>query len=783
MNIQLTLHTSSLVLLIFTASIMAQDVSSEPPVVVVAEGERFRVHDRDQEGWEVVHQDQSYATQTFGGMWVTHGGLLKAKHDAIETTAVQNVNIPKAGSYRVWSKYQSPPYFNYLHRIEVWQNKRKVFSHDYGKIGAERMYSFTGKTVYGLPPKSQLWFTWGVDHDAAEAPRGLVKLNRGPAEIRLISIPNIAPAGDRFVDFVLLTTNASDDCQGWEKHGQAKSPFMFEAIRATPIYLRFKNTTKQPAKAKLHTRFGHVTWHCAPKRGLIPEQAVAPGQWSPWTNINHVVELFTDEGLQLTLVSGETDPKNLRRATESITGSSTLIPVQVALAPNDRQLLGELSVPNAETIHFPLDIVWNRDKKLRLSKEIAAELRTLSKSTWRKAAPHKPKAIPFYGSFSRGDKPWARQLKDSLGYNTLLPAPYETIAIDGYHQHLRNEDQIKKFAEQLGDNKHRFRVCSLGDEITIGGINVSDPKYVEPFRTWLKQKRLTQQDLHVVPEQATLTGNHRLQWYAKLFSAEQRFAHYRRLTEVARSAFGPQVLTGANYSPHHDVMYFGNQLQWIDAFKHGAMSMFWTEDYIFFAPELPQTMSFLMSRARCAVKYRRQPIHMYVMPHAPGQPANYFRRNSLLSIGGGAEHIDHFWVAPQEEYSENYVSWQYDNTFQAIYESIYDTAAVESLLKDAQPRRARVAVITGKATALNEDSATVNINADKFLKMCHLTRQPVQNICRKDQQLIYLALRQANYQVDLITEDDIVEGNYLNQYKVVYFAGEWIHDKAVPKLQ
>ncbi len=746
---------------------------ADDPLIVVAEGERFQA--REDDGWQVLHQDQSYATQTFGGMWVTHGGLLGVSHERQDVTAVQTVQIPEANSYRVWSKYQAPPYFNYLHRIEIWQRNRKVYSFDYGKVAAKRMYSFCGKTVYGLPPQQQIWFSWGVDHDAAEAPPQRVRLAKGPAEIRLIALPNPEPAGDRFVDFVLLTSSPDDTCIGWEKHGQAKSPFTFEALHATPIYLRFENTTNQPAKASLFTHFGHFTWHCAPKRAVVPEQVVGPGKWSPWVNINEVVELVTDEGLQITLV-GE-DGKSV------IGRPNTVVPTQIALAPAENRLLGEVPVPHGETVHFPVDIVWNREQKLQLSKDIAAELTSKARTDWRKASPQKPQYIPFYGSFSRSDRPWAEAFKNTLGYNTLLSNNYKTLKVDGYHQHLRNEQQIRDFATKLGGERTNFRVCSFGDEISLGTINFQDPQYVEPFRKWLKQKRLTASDLGVSPDQATLTGNRRLQWYAQQFSAEQRFAHYRRLTGIAKQAFGPQVLTGANYSPHHDVMYYGNHLQWIDAFKHRAMSMFWTEDYIFFVPELPQTMSFLLARAQCAVKYHKQPIHMYVMPHAPGQPADYFRRNVLLSIGAGAKHIDHFWVAPQENYSENYVSWQYPDTFQAIYESTYDTAAVEPLLQDARRRPARIAVVTGKATALNEDHAPVNVSADRFLRMCHLASKPVQNICRKDQQLIYLALRQAQYQVDLITEDDIIEGNYLDQYQVVYFAGEWVNARAVPRLE
>lgn len=746
--------------------------------VVVAEGEHFSVADSG--GWQVEHQEQSYASQAFGGMWVTHGGLLGAPADSAGSVATQRVNIPVAGEYRVWSKYQAPPYFNYLHRVEIWQGGQQVFTHDYGKLDAERMWSFCGATTYDLPPKKQIWFPWGVDHDAAEAPKQTVKLAQGPAEIRLIALQNASPGGDRYVDFVLLTTNHEDTCIGWEQHGQAKSPFIYEAIRATPIYLRFKNTASRPARARLFTHFGHFTWHCGPKRGVVPDDAVAPGQWSPWVNINQIVELLTDEGLQITLIDAATEGRAARSAAPLVP-PTTMVPVQVALDQSGRRLLGDLAVPNGETIHFPLDVTWNREKKLRLSKDIARELIELSKTDWRKAAPRKPQLIPFYGSFSRSDAPWAMQLKDALGYNTLLPDKYETLKIDGYHQHLRNADQIRKFADALGPDRGTFRVCSFGDEISLGRINYDDPKYIEPFRAWLKKQKLTREDLGVAPEKATLTGNNRLKWHARLFSAEQRFAHYRRLTQVARSAFGPQVLCGANFSPHHDVLYYGNQLQWIDAFKHRAMSMFWTEDYLFFVPELPQTISFMFARMHCATKYHGQPIHMYVMPHQPGQPAEYFRRNSLLSIGAGASHIDHFWVAPQENYSENYVSWQFPETFQAIFESIHDTAAVEPLLKNARRRPSRVAIVTGKATALNEDAAPVDVAADKFLRMCHLAGKPHQNICRKDQQFLYFALRHAQVQVDLITEDDILDG-LLKNYDVVYFAGEWINTRAIEKL-
>jgi hypothetical protein len=48
--------------------------------------------------------------------------------------------------------------------------------------------------------------------------------------------------------------------------------------------------------------------------------------------------------------------------------------------------------------------------------------------------------------------------------------------------------------------------------------------------------------------------------------------------------------------------------------------------------------------------------------------------------------------------------------------------------------------------------------------------------------MLYLALRHAQHAVDCITEEDILDG-YLKNLKVVYFAGEWIDNRIIPKLE
>ena len=212
------------------------------------------------------------------------------------------------------------------------------------------------------------------------------------------------------------------------------------------------------------------------------------------------------------------------------------------------------------------------------------------------------------------------------------------------------------------------------------------------------------------------------------------------------------------------------------------MSMFWAEDYVFSVPEVPQIASWMFGQIRCATKYHHQPIHFYAMPHEPGQVPGYLRRNLLTALGNGASHIDNFWVAPAETFTENYVRWGARDTFRTISEAIYEAGAIEAIQQAGKVRPARVAVVTGKATDFHEARLMGDKKADAFLARCANAPDKVnQTLCRKDQQYLYLALRQAGHAVDLVTEKDIVAGR-LKDYDVAYFAGEWIDRAAVKTL-
>lgn len=667
---------------------------------VIAEGEQFRP--LDDKGWAVTHQENSWASHTYGGAWSSHGGLLGAPADSVGSVAVQSITVPVNGTYRVWSRYQSPPYFNFTHRIEVHQNGKVVYSELYGKKKNLRIYSFNTKS-------DQLWWSWGVDHDAAEAPSdSFAKLKAGAAEVRLVTVKMEKPAGDPMVDLVALTTDLTD-----AGTGPPKAIFTMQAMAVSELYVRFKNRTRQPAQMSISKKMGHYqpVGYSGFANRMIPEGKVAPGQWSQWFNIAPWLVLMHEEQLEI-----------------SLPGASGF-ELQVSRDKDGKDLCGDMRIGGANgTIVIPVDITWKKGSRVNTAREYINKIHELAKTEWRTAnSGRKPRELLYFGAVT------IPELKDVLGFNTNLPDRYDHAQVDGYHTHAHNPDEVKSFAESL-QNKKNFKMLSFGDETSISYENA------------------------------------------------------REMTTLARRLIGPQVETGINYSPHYPLpQYYGHQSMWIDAFKKGAdgLTMFWTEDYVFSVPQLPQTLSWMFGMMHCATKYNHQLIHMYVMPHSPGQIPEYLRRNMVYCIGAGARHIDHFTVAPAGDHTENYVSWAYTDSFRVMHESIYDSAEAEPFQVNGKLRSDRVALVLSRATDDNEKEYAFNVADDPFMSQCRNaageTTYNKQTLCRKDQQMLYVALKHAQCNLSLVTEDDIVDG-YLKDYDVVYFAGEWIDQRAVPVL-
>ena len=234
---------------------------------------------------------------------------------------------------------------------------------------------------------------------------------------------------------------------------------------------------------------------------------------------------------------------------------------------------------------------------------------------------------------------------------------------------------------------------------------------------------------------------------------------------------GKKVLCGANFSPHMNV--WPDVRQWVDPFKAGALTMSWTEDWWWQLPEnSPQVYGFLLDALRLAGSYHGAPMQYYIMPFK-GQSQDNLRRQHSLAFAHGAKIINHFITQNQAMITWDYVDQtESPRTYQAIHDMIRDAGAVEDRLYPALPKKAEIAILLSRA-ADTWDTADLG-GAGHFYSAQY-------NVNNDERKAIWMALRHAQYPVDLITDEDVAEGK-LAGYKVLYVVGAEMLSSAVKPL-
>ncbi len=240
---------------------------------------------------------------------------------------------------------------------------------------------------------------------------------------------------------------------------------------------------------------------------------------------------------------------------------------------------------------------------------------------------------------------------------------------------------------------------------------------------------------------------------------------YEELREKTQKAIeanpGKRVLTGANFSPHMNV--WPDVRQWVGPFQVGAMTMSWTEDWWWQLPELsPQVYGFLLDGLRLAGSYHGAILQYYIMPFK-GNSADNFRRMHGLALAHGAKIINHFHTESQVHFT----TWDYvdicesPRTYQAIHDMIRDVGAVEHRLYPAMPERAEIAIMLswpGDTWDTEDLGGAGHLYGAKY------------NVNNDERKALWVALRHAQYPVDLITDEDIAQGR-LDGYRVLYVVG------------
>jgi hypothetical protein len=534
------------------------------------------------------------------------------------------------------------------------------------------------------------------------------------------------------------------------------------------IFIRFTNLREDDAKILIRIHvvpnsnkpFGWSGWttYVGCEEGAhntLGDKWLPSGRQSPWVDIGRGMNLrgtrSPDTYLSPVLCGVETSDNKpgLHLMAEVAGGQEQRIVRRVEVHKPDLRPTKERSYP--WVLGFG---VWNGQKPflptlgllIPTRPEIASRIYTLEEALqWQ---------LDFIDEFPKiGRKPTQfvfrtrgqPQILEALEYNGYPDDTIEGNFGDEIWISVRMpvEEQNQRFREYL--RKNGFDPLEL---ISDGGLKKA--RQLSKEEQW-NLVNITP-SLPEKPKQYYESANYRYKlWYEELAARTRKFE---------KKYPGKRILTGANFSPHMNV--WPDVRQWIGPFRAGAMTMTWTEDWWWQIPEVsPQVYGFLLDAFRLAGSYHGAPAQFYVMPFKGNSPDN-FRRMNALGLAHGVKILNHFHTEAQVLTTWDYVSiMDSPRTYQAVHDVIHDVGVIEHRLFPAMPQQAQIAIMLSGAS---DTWDTEDIGGGGHLYSAKF------NVNNEERKAIWLALRHAQYPVDLITDEDIADGD-LSRYRVLYIVG------------
>jgi hypothetical protein len=491
---------------------------------------------------------------TFGGHWSSR--MANAMSDPSNPTKAeevyQDVRIDKDGKYKVWAKFECPPFFNYpfgikVQKLEGGKPGATVFDKTYGLREGVKHYSFNDK-----PKKGDLYWTWGMDHDAAEGFE--TDLAQGDYRVVLYKAANVGDTGPRSVDAILITSNITDVLSP----KAARFPMLADLQKLNHCYFRFTNTGTQPVQLyynRWQHRYDHfynmypvneIRFYGADGKMLLGADGkpmvsangqwtkpLGPGESTPWIDLGPT--MTTENSNAVMGTASPLDEKGqmaregpLRTASQKLTGlrmdiatePSAKAIVKTYEKPKDTSELGVIVMPDLHRAEGQAYTVPVRDGYA----EFTRKLNTLPTVG---PLPKKIRMMGYIGSPVMGFKdssdtsfPYSMEYNIALGLNTVCFAAAEGkqwedvmayyrakgqnfIEFSAFYQHTKDVEVLrrvvyetepgnpKKATDKMRPGiKDRLRYVSYGDEIGIPSVDTKDPKVIAAFRAYLKDNKV-----------------------------------------------------------------------------------------------------------------------------------------------------------------------------------------------------------------------------------------------------------------------------------------------------
>ena len=763
--------------------------AEQKPVRLIAEGEDFLI---DKAGWQVMPYRENYFASTFALTFLSRMACLSAPPQLDgETVAVQEVRVPYGGEYEVLARYEQPYDFTAEFTVEIRQRRKVVYRETFGRRDDVRIWGCCGANP-AARRKPMVRFFWGATDNIVWQVKGKAKLAGGDATIRLIAGAQKDPnAAARNVDLICLT-NDSAGREAQKKHCRTYLEMDGWLVQDGDLFVRMKNlgdvpvtpvvgnvghgqhspyyihlrdwpTTSVLKSGRLVSKTNYINAgprsaavkpeHIAPLldpaayagKAIPDEEKIAPGEWTGWVPMGQGLDSLHNciwplkaparMDLEFAVPDGNGGLKTVRTLTVS-GGIAFEMPGCVA--------------PNADLAAILEERYWPAE--IRTQEEalqwLLAEVKKFPKVSDKRAERFLIYKIMGWGGLNFET---ARKLTTALGDNTAVGYEGRKRGILTHWKQPKAAEVKKR--EAAGGLKDLY-IVSYGDEMHLPAW----PGSGEHFAAWLKARGVK----HDGPVAYTTKKGDPLYYYSQLWAKGNGASFYAQATAILKKN---GVLSGTNYSPHSN--YLVSEIDYIRPFKLKAMTMPWSEDYVWQVPEFSvQVMGYLTAAFRAGAKYDNLPIHMYVMPHSPGNTPRDFRLSFYTAVAHGARMINYFCASPLAvAATENYIDTNDLAMWRAVHDCTWEAGIFEDYVMDGKVRPAKVGLLL---SSVDE----IMVGATNYSLVIH----------NNERKAVYYALRHAQVPVDFLSEDDVIDG-LARDYKVIYVTQQWLHSRVVKALK
>jgi hypothetical protein len=729
-------------------------VSVQPDGLYICEAEEFQAvsNDKSKSGWQAKRFGENYYAATFANSFLSRQAFLGAPEQCEETVASLNVDIKTAGRYLVLVRYEAAYLFETQFRVQVEQNGKLVLNRLYGARKNLKIWAFSQKL------KTEVGWSWGaVENIVWEGHDSFASLKPGRATIRLIAAKQPEPAAKRNIDLVMLTTDVEQVKNRIEK--EKYLPLDGMLTQSGDVFLKVTNLGKEQLTFSGGRAIGGGNWQqhspywVHMRSWKAPTISVAPGKTSGWVEVGGTMDSLSDGQWTWTGNGKYKAEFGLREPNGSIATLSTFT--------------GE------GALKLAADGDTRYSRRLRRQEDVLYELLAYLKKE--NPAPHgkAPKRTTIYAStFTALDqgkhKAAVAEFKKLFSLSDTTP---EASGGRGYID-VRSvaTPKLEAYCQNLAKHAKNIAVVSLGDEIRLPTPRGKDVN--SQFHAWLKSRKIQPKD--VLPSAANWAA---ISWnvsaalketqpgvyyWSKRYQYDFGIRTIKQRTDILRKHF-PNAGIGANYSPHYpsEHMFLGEVFKWVSVFRDSAMTLPWSEDYIWqLAVGTPQMNGINLDLFRAANRHHPdRKILYYVMPHMPNNTPRQWRRLFYGALGHGMKIVNLFEFRPVHvAYTENHVDEP--AMYREVLKSFRELGLFEDIVQDGKVRPAKVALWF---------SETADIWGDSHGSFAAGKRS------------LYTAIRHQQIPLDFVVEQDAIDGT-LGQYRVLYLTDAHVSQAASKKI-